>query len=99
MAVRNQGAFERHFGSEEERRISVSSAATASETFFCESVEAAHSNQTDSQRIGNALQIVKPPVRMDSQCKYAVIARGDAGIYLRIPTRADYEEKIWVFSL
>ena len=32
---------------------------------------------------------------MDSQCKYAVLARGDAGIYLRLPTRKDYEEKIW----
>lgn len=32
---------------------------------------------------------------MDSQCKYAAIARGDAGIYLRIPTNKSYEEKIW----
>jgi 3'(2'), 5'-bisphosphate nucleotidase len=23
------------------------------------------------------------------------VARGDADIYLRLPTRADYEEKIW----
>ena len=33
---------------------------------------------------------------MDSQCKYAAIARGDASIYLRLPTRADYRERIWV---
>ena len=32
---------------------------------------------------------------MDSQCKYGAVARGDASIYLRLPTRADYEEKIW----
>jgi 3'(2'), 5'-bisphosphate nucleotidase len=32
---------------------------------------------------------------MDSQCKYATVARGDASIYLRMPTRADYREKIW----
>jgi 3'(2'), 5'-bisphosphate nucleotidase len=32
---------------------------------------------------------------MDSQCKYAAVAGGDASIYLRLPTRADYEEKIW----
>ncbi len=32
---------------------------------------------------------------MDSQAKYAVVARGEADIYMRLPTRADYEEKIW----
>ena len=32
---------------------------------------------------------------MDSQAKYAAVARGDAQIYLRLPTRADYQEKIW----
>lgn len=33
---------------------------------------------------------------MDSQAKYATIARGAADIYLRLPTSATYEEKIWV---
>lgn len=32
---------------------------------------------------------------MDSQCKYALIARGDAEMYIRIPTDQAYEEKIW----
>jgi 3'(2'), 5'-bisphosphate nucleotidase len=32
---------------------------------------------------------------MDSQAKYAVVARGEAEIYLRLPTRSDYREKIW----
>lgn len=32
---------------------------------------------------------------MDSQCKYACIARGDASIYLRIPVSEAYKEKIW----
>lgn len=35
------------------------------------------------------------PVRMDSQCKYAALARGEACIYLRLPTRKHYEERIW----
>jgi 3'(2'), 5'-bisphosphate nucleotidase len=34
-------------------------------------------------------------VRIDSQCKYAVLARGDASIYLRLPTSDTYVEKIW----
>jgi 3'(2'), 5'-bisphosphate nucleotidase len=36
-----------------------------------------------------------PPLRIDSQCKYAVLARGDVSVYLRLPTLADYEEKNW----
>jgi 3'(2'), 5'-bisphosphate nucleotidase len=32
---------------------------------------------------------------MDSQAKYAAVARGEADIYLRLPTRSDYREKIW----
>jgi 3'-phosphoadenosine 5'-phosphosulfate (PAPS) 3'-phosphatase len=36
---------------------------------------------------------------MDSQAKYDCLARGDGGAYLRMPTGAGYEEKIWVCRL
>ena len=62
---------------------------------FCESVEAAHSNQSDAARIARELGITKPSVRMDSQAKYGSIARGAGDLYLRLPVRADYVEKIW----
>jgi 3'(2'), 5'-bisphosphate nucleotidase len=32
---------------------------------------------------------------MDSQCKYGLVARGDASLYLRIPARSSYIETIW----
>ena len=32
---------------------------------------------------------------MDSQAKYAAVATGMADAYLRLPTRKDYQEKIW----
>ena len=67
----------------------------ASDARFCESVESGHSNQSDSARIAADLGIRTEPLRIDSQCKYATVARGDASIYLRLPTRADYREKIW----
>jgi 3'(2'), 5'-bisphosphate nucleotidase len=35
------------------------------------------------------------PVRLDSQAKYAVLARGQADAYLRLPTSKEYVEKIW----
>lgn len=77
------------------KRISVAHTSSPSMARFCESVESGHSNQDDSARIAELLGIETPPLRIDSQCKYAAVARGDASIYLRMPTRADYREKIW----
>jgi 3'(2'), 5'-bisphosphate nucleotidase len=62
---------------------------------FCESVESGHSKHDWAARIADALGITAEPVRMDSQAKYAAVARGDAEIYLRLPTRPGYREKIW----
>jgi 3'(2'), 5'-bisphosphate nucleotidase len=75
--------------------ISVDRVRKASEARFCESVESGHSNQEESARIASLLGIATEPYRIDSQCKYAAVARGDASIYLRMPTSADYREKIW----
>jgi 3'(2'), 5'-bisphosphate nucleotidase len=33
---------------------------------------------------------------MDSQAKYGALARGDGGVYLRMPVGSGYVEKIWV---
>ena len=61
----------------------------------CESVEAAHSDQSESAGIVTEMGGESAPVRLDSQCKYAVVARGQADAYLRLPTRPGYVEKIW----
>lgn len=61
----------------------------------CASVEEAHSNVNDTDRVlaqtGEELDLV----RLDSQAKYAVVARGQADAYLRLPTRKGYVERIW----
>ncbi|MFP6622337.1 MAG: 3'(2'),5'-bisphosphate nucleotidase [Myxococcota bacterium] len=75
--------------------VRVSSLTSTAEARFCESVESGHSDQDQSARIAAELGITQEPFRIDSQCKYAAIARGDASIYLRLPTRKDYREKIW----
>lgn len=62
---------------------------------FCESVEAGHSSHGDQAAIAKKLGITKESVRMDSQAKYGSIARGAGDLYLRLPVRADYQEKIW----
>lgn len=63
----------------------------------CESVEAAHSKHDDVERV---LEIAggknsHGSARLDSQCKYSVVARGQADAYLRMPTKKGYVEKIW----
>jgi 3'(2'), 5'-bisphosphate nucleotidase len=77
------------------REISVDGITRAADARLCESVESAHSNQEQSARVAEALGIRSEPYRIDSQCKYAAVARSDASIYLRMPTRANYFEKIW----
>ena len=75
--------------------VRVSDVSDPAKARFCESVESGHSNQSDSAKIAEGLGITAEPVRMDSQAKYAGVGRGDASIYLRLPTSADYREKIW----
>jgi len=62
---------------------------------FCESAEKAHSNRGDSGRIIDSIGKEGEPARLDSQCKYALVARGQADGYLRLPTSKEYVEKIW----
>jgi 3'(2'), 5'-bisphosphate nucleotidase len=77
------------------QRLGVSRRDQPADARFCESVESGHSAQGDSAAVAAQLGITAPALRMDSQAKYAVVARGEADIYLRLPTRVDYREKIW----
>jgi 3'(2'), 5'-bisphosphate nucleotidase len=77
------------------RRLSTVGPSSLAAARFCESVESGHSDQTQSAQIAAALGMTAEPFRIDSQCKYGAIALGDADVYLRLPTRADYVEKIW----
>ncbi|KAH9979513.1 hypothetical protein BGW80DRAFT_1435017 [Lactifluus volemus] len=65
---------------------------------FLESVEKGHAALDTNERVAARLGVRAPPVRMDSQAKYAALVRGDAGggVYLRLPVPdANYQEKIW----
>ncbi len=95
VASRGAGVQMQALDTEEVRPIRVTAIAEPGEASFCESVESGHSAHDDAARIAQLLGVTAPPCRMDSQCKYAAVARGDASIYLRLPTRADYQEKIW----
>ncbi len=69
--------------------------ARAAAIRICESVEAAHSRRSDTERILDHLGLEVAYARLDSQCKYSLVARGDADAYLRMPTKKDYSERIW----
>jgi 3'(2'), 5'-bisphosphate nucleotidase len=67
-------------------RIAVSDLADPSQATLCESWEAGHSDHGLAGRIAAGLRLSKPSQRLDSMCKYALLARGDATIYLRCVT-------------
>ncbi|KAK7207906.1 hypothetical protein BZA70DRAFT_298387 [Myxozyma melibiosi] len=95
--AKGEGAYCHAIGSpiSSATKISMAEIQDTSSASFCESVEAGHSSHGQQASIAKLLGISKPSVRMDSQAKYASIARGDGDIYLRLPVSATYEEKIW----
>lgn len=95
-AVRGKGAFWQPLFSEgEPERINFRHLKSIEEAKFCESVESGHSALDTQLKIAKSLGITNAPVQMDSQAKYCTLAKGEADIYLRLPVRLDYEEKIW----
>lgn len=78
-----------------DRPIHMKPVSDITQATFCESVEAGHSSHGDQAAIAKKLGICKESVRMDSQAKYGSIARGAGDVYLRLPVREDYQEKIW----
>ena len=95
-AVSGRGAvYQLADGEQSPQPVRVRETPDMEQSRFCESVESGHSKHDWSARIAEELGIVADPVRMDSQAKYAAVARGEADIYLRLPTRPGYLEKIW----
>ncbi len=98
VAEGGQGAFEiglEDAADADEVRIRVADLEDPAAAAFCESVETEHSAHDRHAAIAARLGVSAPPVRMDSQCKYGVVARGEAAIYLRLPRTESYREKIW----
>ena len=98
LAIRREGAFVGPLqGAGDFRALQVSQRADPSAARLLRSVEAGH---TDGDKIGELaayLGTKAPPVCLDSQAKYAVLAAGEGDILLRLlsPSRRDYREKIW----
>lgn len=100
-AIRQDGLYEyaAHRPADKPTKITRLDHAQGEPISVCASVEAAHTNLDDTDRILQHLQAngqpAADPTRLDSQAKYAVTARGQADAYLRLPTRPGYVERIW----
>ena len=94
-AVRGSGAWAAPVAGGDPVRIHVDGIDDPARAVVCESVEAAHAAHSVQAGIAARLGVRAEPYRMDSQCKYAVLARGEASIYLRLPRDEAYREKVW----
>jgi 3'(2'), 5'-bisphosphate nucleotidase len=97
FAILGQGAYQTGLSGGNAVPVHVSPAGVGDAIRFCESFESGHSDHDAHSLVARRLGIIAPSIRMDSQAKYGIVARGDASIYLRIPNpkTPDYREKVW----
>ncbi|MBI3862764.1 MAG: 3'(2'),5'-bisphosphate nucleotidase [Planctomycetia bacterium] len=62
---------------------------------WCERVESSDKNHDLTSQVVERVGIRTAPDRLDSQAKYAVVARGEASLYLRHSLNREYREKVW----
>lgn len=95
-AVRGKGAWSIPLDEgQDESPVRVSPADDPAQSRFCEPFESGHTSHGRAAQVAETLGITKTPLRLDSQAKYAVVARGEAEIYMRLPKKSGYVEKIW----
>src|SRR4030042_4569360 len=97
VALKGKGSVEMDINGMGKRTVSVSKVKNPSEAIITESVELDHADHLTHRRLAEKLNILKASIRMDSQAKYGILARGEATLYLRVPSTAEpgYKENIW----
>ena len=93
VAERDEGTRMLSLDGQSSEQICISQATHR----FAESVESTHSDLDTHAQIAHQVGIIEPPIRMDGQGKYGVLARGEASVYIRLPNPVtpDYRECIW----
>jgi 3'(2'), 5'-bisphosphate nucleotidase len=96
-AMRGGGTWHRPLEGGVWQRLNVSKRSKPSTAHVLRSVEKAHTNVDEIGELMAKLGVTAPPVAMDSQAKYAVLATGDGDVLLRLISRSspDYRERIW----
>ena len=97
VSLRGKGSMQLDKDGFAQRPIFVSKIKDPSEATITESVEADHADHLTHRHLAERLNITRPSVRMDSQAKYGILARGEVTLYLRVPSPAEpgYKENIW----
>ena len=90
FAVEGQGAFQRGCLEEDTKEYPIKISSKDSSVILAESPS--HSNPLVTEW-GNKIGVVDT-IKVDSQAKYALLARGDCDLYLRF-TKKEYKECIW----
>jgi len=95
VAVRGAGAEALPLDDGPPHAARVSPVSDARSARLLESVEAAHGDLGGHERVRERLGVAAPGLRLDSQAKYALLALGEAEVYLRLPTSEEYRENLW----
>lgn len=97
LAMRGQGAEMLPLDGGQSQPVTVASLTDPAAARFVESVESGHTDHDAHASLARALGITRPSLQLDSQAKYGVVGRGDAAIYLRLPSpkTPNYRERIW----
>jgi len=97
VALKGKGSVQMDTNRMRQRAISVSRVKNSSEAIITESIESDHANHRAHQRLAERLHITQPSLKMDSQAKYGILARGEVTLYLRVPSPSEpaYKENIW----
>ncbi len=75
--------------------LRVSTETEPAKLNWVERVESSDKNHDVTSQVVTAVGITNEPFRIDSQAKYAAVARGDAALYLRHSLSKTYIEKVW----
>lgn len=92
VAVRGEGTVMMPLNRGEVKKIQVTDSQRVAE-----GVESGHGNQAVQEAVVKAVGLTAPSVRIDSQAKYGVVAKGEAALYIRLPSlqSPNKRQNIW----
>ncbi len=97
LGIRGKGSVQIDGAGVMRKVLAVSKVKNPREASFAESVESEHGDLRSHARLASAMGILAPPLKMDSQAKYGILARGEVTFYIRIPSSSapGYKENVW----
>ena len=97
VAIRDQGCWALSMEGKSLGKLSVSTISDPGQAQVLRSFESGHTDSGKLEQIIERLGTAHPPVLMDSQAKYALMAAGKGDLLFRLlsPTQPGYIEKIW----